>query len=158
MEFDSLESVQSLFDNTGLLDILVSFEEYLDSMDLFVFDEWINGEVLVGPIVSKYWVEITLKYKAENPPDPRGALLFKNSGCKIQTKFDIEKKPINIPLTMDEYRQEDDILKPKMQKIPVLLVKFTVPRKLLDPGSSTEYQIVDAENMTSMIAAPEGDE
>ncbi|AUS02650.1 hypothetical protein NVP2275O_069 [Vibrio phage 2.275.O._10N.286.54.E11] len=151
MDIDNLESIQNLYDNSGLLDVMLAFEEYLDGMDLYVFDNWINGEVVEGPKMSKYWVDVTLKYNADKAPDPRGALLFKNTGTDIQIRKDVEDVPIRIPLDPDDMQQVNNIQKPKIEEVPVILVKFTVPRKLIDPSSSDEYKIIDAENMTNIL-------
>ena len=73
MEYDVRGTVQKLFDDSGLMDILLGVEEYFDNADLYVFQGWIDGEIVEGPVVSKYWVEVTLKYDLDKMPDPRGA-------------------------------------------------------------------------------------
>lgn len=150
-DLNSLEHIQNLFDNNGLLDVLIAFEEYLDLSDLFVFKNWIDGEIVEGPIMSKYWVDVTLKYDADKTPDPRGALLFKNTGTTVQMRKDVQQVPIRIPLSPDDMQAEQTILKPKIDDIPVILVRFTVPRKLIDPSASDEYKIIDAENMSNIL-------
>ena len=151
MELNGIESIQNLYDNTGLLDVLLAFEEYLDSMDLFVFDNWIDGEIVEGPVMSKYWVDVTLKYKQSKAPDPRGALLFKNQGTTVKIRKDIENVPIRIVMGPEDLHQDGNIQKPNSERVPVVLVKFSVPRKLLDPSSSQEYKIVDAESMSNIL-------
>jgi len=142
MDFNNTETIQRLFDNEGLRSILLNIEEYFDNMDLYVFENWIDGEIVDGPIVSKYWVEMTLKYSKDRLPDPRGTCLFLNQGTKIEFRKDIEYIPVEIP------QDQNDLMpngKPKLRKEPVVLIKFTIPRKLVDPDSVVEYNILDKE-------------
>ncbi len=144
---DSNITIQNLYDQAGLLDILVSVEEYLDNMDLYAYKNWIEGEIVEGPIVSKYWVEVTLKYTRDVFPDPRGALIFENQGTLITIKKDYEVKPIQHP------RSEEDMQivataygigagkLPKDVREPILLVRFRIPRRLVDPASFDEYKL-----------------
>lgn len=44
--FDIKGTVQTLFDDSGMLDILLGIEEYFDNSDLYVFANWIKGEVV----------------------------------------------------------------------------------------------------------------
>ena len=163
MDLNSVDCIQKLYDNEGLLDMLLNIEEYLDSNDLYVFSNWINGEVVEGPFVSKYWIEFTLKYNSDAAPDPRGTLMFKNQGTKISIKLDIEHIPIRIPLDFDDLEMESQmngspVAKPRMEAVSVILVKFRIPRKLLDSGSVEEYKIVDAEHMANALINQDDDE
>lgn len=142
MDFSNAETIQRLFDNEGLRNILLNVEEYFDNMDLYVFDNWIDGEIVDGPNVSKYWVELTLKFDKDKLPDPRGTCLFLNQGTKIEFKRDFEYKPVEIPQNQNDLRTNG---KPRLVKHPVVLIKFTIPRKLVDPDSVEEYNIIDKE-------------
>lgn len=162
---DSNITIQNLYDQAGLLDILVSVEEYLDNMDLYAYKNWIEGEVVEGPIVSKYWVELTLKYTKDVFPDPRGALIFENQGTVITIKKDYEVKPIQHP------RSEEDMQivatsygtgagkLPKDVREPVLLVRFRIPRRLVDPASFDEYKLNSNDfNQNPLTPSDEGAE
>lgn len=144
---DTNMTIQNLYDQAGLLDILVSVEEYLDNMDLYAYKNWIKGEIVEGPIVSKYWVEITLKYTQECFPDPRGALIFENQGTMISIKKDFEVAPIKHPRSNDDLQIVATSVGtgtgklPKDERYPVLLVKFKIPRRLVDPASFDEYKL-----------------
>lgn len=142
MDYDIKGNIQKLFDEGGLQDILLSVEEYLDNMDLYVFKNWIDGEIVEGPIVSKYWVDLTLKYDADKMPDPRGAYLFHNQGTKIQVKKDVELVPRQV---MEPEDLDPETGKQVLDEKPVMLVRFTIPRRLVDAASVQEYQILDSE-------------
>ena len=170
MEYDVRGTVQKLFDDSGLMDILLGVEEYFDNADLYVFDNWIDGEIVEGPVVSKYWVEVTLKYDMDKMPDPRGAYLFENQGTKIMVRQDVERVIPKYAKDMDDLDIESG--KVKEEKVPVILIKFVIPRRLVDAASVEEYNLLDddmeetgdvpqdnmEEPMDDMEQAPEDEE
>ena len=170
MEYDVRGTVQKLFDDSGLMDILLGVEEYFDNADLYVFDNWIDGEIVEGPVVSKYWVEVTLKYDMGKMPDPRGAYLFENQGTKIMVRQDVERVIPKYAKDMDDLDIESG--KVKEEKVPVILIKFVIPRRLVDVASVEEYKLLDddmeetgdvpqdnmEEPMDDMEQAPEDEE
>lgn len=170
MEYDVRGTVQKLFDDSGLMDILLGVEEYFDNADLYVFQGWIDGEIVEGPVVSKYWVEVTLKYDMDKMPDPRGAYLFENQGTKIMVRQDVERVIPKYAKDMDDLDIESG--KVKEEKVPVILIKFVIPRRLVDAASVEEYNLLDddmeetgdvlqdnmEEPMDDMEQAPEDEE
>lgn len=170
MEYDVRGTVQKLFDDSGLMDILLGVEEYFDNADLYVFQGWIDGEIVEGPVVSKYWVEVTLKYDLDKMPDPRGAYLFENQGTKIMVRQDVERVIPKYAKDMDDLDIESG--KVKEEKVPVILIKFVIPRRLVDAASVEEYNLLDddmeetgdvpqdnmEEPMDDMEQAPEDEE
>lgn len=170
MEYDVRGTVQKLFDDSGLMDILLGVEEYFDNADLYVFQGWIDGEIVEGPVVSKYWVEVTLKYDLDKMPDPRGAYLFENQGTKIMVRQDVERVIPKYAKDMDDLDIESG--KVKEEKVPVILIKFVIPRRLVDAASVEEYKLLDddmeetgdvpqdnmEEPMDDMEQAPEDEE
>ena len=167
---NNTETVQRLFDDSSLLDILLGVEEYFDNADLYVFSNWIDGEIVEGPVVSKYWVEVTLKYDMDKMPDPRGAYLFENQGTKIMVRQDVERVIPKYAEDMDGLDIESG--KVKEEKVPVILIKFVIPRRLVDAASVEEYKLLDddmeetgdvpqdnmEEPMDDMEQAPEDEE
>ncbi len=168
MDYDTRQMIQKLFDDENSQNILLGVEEYFDNMDLYVFENWIDGEIVEGPISSKYWVEITLKYNLDKMPDPRGAYLFANQGTKIEVRKDVELVPKDFATDHNDFDPENP-RKVQMDEVPVILVKFTIPRRLVDASGVEEYQLMDdeleqesAEAMAQMTEAipvePEGEE
>lgn len=145
---DTNNTIQSLYDQSGLLDILLGVEEYFDNMDLYAYKNWIYGELIEGPIVSKYWVEVVFKYTQETFPDPVATKIFEKQGTKVSVKRDYEITPIQHP------RQESDmqtyiggnmgagVRKPKDERHPVILYRFQIPRRLVNPESFDEYKLM----------------
>lgn len=81
---DSYEFLRKLEGSQTLLNVLMAFEDYLDSMDIYAFKNWFGGEVIEGPIIERYWVTIALKYEREEMPDPQGGMRILKSGGKIK--------------------------------------------------------------------------
>lgn len=81
---DSYEFLRKLEGSQTLLNVLMAFEDYLDSMDIYAFKNWFNGEVIEGPIIERYWVTIALKYEHADMPDPQGGMRVLKSGGKIK--------------------------------------------------------------------------
>lgn len=141
---ETIDVIQDLYDKDGFLDILLEVEKYFDNMDLYAYTNWINGIVVEGPIVEKYWVTVILKYTKDIFPDVRGLLLFENTDTKIQIKRDFEKYPIPDPRSENEMSilstGSGSVKKPKEIIEPILLVKFQIPRTLVTPESFDEFK------------------
>ena len=146
---DSSQAVQNLYDQDGLLDILLGVEEYFDNMDLYAYKNWIYGEVVEGPIVSKYWVELTLKFDHDTFPDPIATKIFEKQGTKIFVRPDWEVYPIAHPRGNDDMQSvlgnAASMRKPKDERKAILLYKFQIPRRLVNPESFDEYKLMSSD-------------
>lgn len=123
------EIVKKLTSKEDLLSTALDIEDYFDNSSLYVFDNWIKGELVDGPIVKKYWIDITLKYPYHDMPDPTGGLRLTQNGTKITYRKAYEKipKPIKSP---SDY--EPGTRKPKMQLVPIWLVNVKIPRRFIN--------------------------
>lgn len=122
-----------LQDSPHLLDILVQMEDVLDSMDLYVFKNWIRGQVAEGPIVRRYWLSMTLKYAYDEMPDPRGALRLLKHGVRVdfeEAKYD-DKKAKNNDVENDDNK--------------VWLVHVSIPRRLVVQMNDASHDFYDDE-------------
>lgn len=164
---NSTNTIQRLYDQDGLLDILLGVEQYFDGMDLYAYKNWIEGEIVEGPTVTKYWVEVVLKYNQDTFPDPRALLIFERQGTKVLVSKTYENHPIEHPRSSDDMQSvigsHSSAQKPKNERVPVLLVKFQIPRRLVNPESFDEYKLMSADfNSNSLLQddteqAPEQD-
>lgn len=127
---NSVENVIArLSDNDDLVDIMISIEDYLDTNDLYSFKNWINGEIVDGPYVRKYWVKVTLKWVYEDMPDPDGALRLLKHGTKVFFRKSTEKVPVEIKSESD---YESGTRRPKMKTVKIWLVDLIIPRKFVE--------------------------
>lgn len=139
-------AIQNLYDQDGLLDILLGVEKYFDDMDLYAYKNWIYGELVEGPMVSKYWVEVTFKYDHDTFPDPMGTRVLEQQGTKIFIKRDFEVTPVAFPRNRNDMQavgtQSGSVSLPKDERIPVILYKFQIPRRIINPESFDEYKLM----------------
>jgi hypothetical protein len=121
--------VKRLDDNPDLVDVLISIEDYFDRNNLYVFKNWIDGELVDGPYVEPYWVKVTFKWPYKQMPDPSGGKRLLPHGTKILYHRDYENvpQPIKKP---DDY--EPGTHKPKIKKEKIWLVEMMIPRRFLD--------------------------
>ena len=153
--------INKLNQSSGLTDILIQVEDWIDSLDLYAFRNWFEGEVVEGPIVDRYWITIILQYEYNEMPDPQGALRLINHGArvgyqKIKKESTIDPRKINITAADDQINSWDQ---PQPQQnnqrtIPthdVWLVKIVVPRKFIDVNIDDDisYLKPDASNYIS---------
>jgi hypothetical protein len=119
--------LNALEETPHVLDILLELEDVIDSLDIYVFKNWIHGEVVDGPRIKRYWVTIMLQYKHEQMPDPRAGLRLLKHGILVSfEKGELEALP-NKPAE------------------PVWIVKLEVPRKLLSGMNNTATDYYDDE-------------
>jgi hypothetical protein len=121
--------VNKLANQPDLVGIMIDIEDYLDNNSLYVFDNWIKGVLVAGPIVKKYWVEVAFKYDLHDMPDPEGALRLTPHGTKVSFKKAEELVPVEIK-TPDDY--EPGTHKPRMKKKKVWLVYMRIPRRFVE--------------------------
>lgn len=129
-----------LRDSESLTDVLIQMEDFLDGLDLYVFKNWIEGEVIVGPEISRYWTKMVLKYDYDMMPDPTGGLrLIKHGAIVIFDKAQ-EERPREIK-TPGDYRP-DHYGKPIMDKVDVWLVEIRIPRRFIEELDDDDLELV----------------
>ncbi len=153
-EFNKInDTITSAFDSDSILNVLIDFEGVLDHLDIYAYENWEKGEVIQGPDLEKYWVTVTLMYPKKLMPNPDGALRIIERGGKVMFGEDTYLKPIKVsshedmesrkkPFTDSDAKQE---MRPKLIKIPVWLVKITLPRKFVNSQSSEKIRVSDTE-------------
>lgn len=125
----ALDALKKLTSQPNLIDIMVDVEDYLDNSNLYVFDNWLKGVLVRGPIVKKYWIEITLKYERDQMPDPEGGLRLTPHGTRVQFEKAQELRPEPIQTPSD---YEPGTMKPRMKAHHVWLVHMCIPRRFVE--------------------------
>jgi hypothetical protein len=132
------ENLNAIFDNKDLLDVLIDVEDVFDGLDLYAFANWIDGLVVSGPHVSRYWINVKLMYLHKNMPDPTGAQRLERHGCKIKyekTHFEQVKKvsPDDMEVRRDPAHPTTfNKTRAKKYKIPVWIVDIDLPKQFVD--------------------------
>ena len=122
------DNIKNLYLSDGSILSLIDFERVLDELDLYAFKNWIYGELVAGPEISRYNVSCTFMWPYKMMPDPKGARRLLPFDCKVKFK----KTEISIPIKIEE---PDDYIpgthKARLIKRPVWLVEITMPKSLM---------------------------
>ena len=86
---DIIRNTQSLYAVGPTLGILKDFERVLDELDVYVFDNWQDGELLEGPKDSRHFVTCSFMWPLDQMPDPVGGKRLLDRGCKVTFKKDL---------------------------------------------------------------------
>jgi hypothetical protein len=87
---DVINNIEQIYGSNNSLGLLKDFERVIDELDTYVYDNWIDGELVEGPIESRYFVECTFMWPKDKMPEPKGGLRLLEYGCKVQFGEDIE--------------------------------------------------------------------
>jgi hypothetical protein len=125
---DIIKNIESIYSTNSSLSTLKDFERVLDELDLYVYENWIDGELVEGPIVKRHWVKASFMWPRTKMPDPMGAKRLLDYGCKIQFERShlVEPKKIKSP---EDFRT--GTRKGKLEKHPIWIVHITIPKDLV---------------------------
>lgn len=149
-----LNTLKQIYDGSSSLDMLIEFEEILDTLHVYAYKNWIEGEVVGGPDVSRHWIEVSLMYPYDMMPDPTGALRLIHHGCYVHyAKYKLQKS-VEIIDTNDVELDKRGKRKPKKEIVPVWIVKISMPRHFVDEFDSEKIKINGEEiDMSEVTAA-----
>jgi hypothetical protein len=125
---DVIENTKDIFMSDSSLATLLDFERVLDELDLYVFANWKQGELVEGPIYEKYFVTCTFMWPHKMMPDPRGGKRLLEYDCEVYYMKEILQYPVKVK-TPDDYAPGTKM--PKMGKKPVWLVTIVMPKQLM---------------------------
>jgi hypothetical protein len=126
---DIIQNIETIYGSNNSLKLLKDFERVIDELDTYVYENWIDGEVVAGPIESRYFVECTFMWPKDKMPEPKGGLRLIDYGCKVQFAEDVISKVRKIK-TPDDIRP--GTRKGKIDHQPVWMVKISMPKKLMN--------------------------
>lgn len=125
---DVIKNTKEIYGANSTLGIIKDFERVLDELDMYVYENWIDGELVEGPIVNRYSVKCTFMWPAEKAPNPDAAKKLIDYDCDVKYKKDKLLVPRKI-LSPDDYRPGSK--KGKIDEKTVWLVTITMPKKLM---------------------------
>jgi len=125
---DIIENTKELYITDSSLSSLLDFERVLDELDLYVFANWKDGELVEGPVYEKYFVTCTFMWPYKLMPDPRGGERLLSYDCEVYYAKDQLEYPTDVK-SYDNF--EPNTKMPKMAKKPVWLVTIVMPKKLM---------------------------
>ena len=125
---DIIKNVQSLYAVGPTLSILKDFERVIDELDVYVFQNWEDGELLSGPRDSRHFVTCSFMWPADKMPDPAGGKRLLDRGCKVTYKKDELLKPREIK-SPEDYRP--GTTKGKIDAHDIWVVEIRMPKELI---------------------------
>ena len=133
------DTIKDIYLSDGSLSMLLDFEGVLDEIDLYAFKNWILGELVEGPEVSRYSVSCTFLWPGHLMPDPRGAKRLLPFDCKVKFKKTTMKIPKKVEVQDD--MRDGAINKPKLVQVPIWLVEITMPKNLISDIRSGSVEL-----------------
>jgi hypothetical protein len=122
-----IKNVESIYNTNTNMSVLKDVERVIDEMDLYVYKNWEDGELVSGPHVDRHWIKTSFMWPKDKMPDPSGAKRLLDYGCKIKYEktFLVEPRKIESP---DDFRPGTK--KGKLDRKPIWIVEILMPKKL----------------------------
>lgn len=124
---DVIKNIQDLYENSSNLSVLKDFERVLDEANLYVYENWEDGELAYGPIVDRHWITAAFMWPKDKMPSPIGGKRLVGLGCKVkyEKSYIVDVRPIRTP---DDIRPGTK--KGKLDKKPIWVVEIVMPKRL----------------------------
>ena len=151
-----IQNIQGIYESDTAFTVLKDFERVLDELDLYVYDNWEDGELVAGPKIGRYWVTCAFMWPRDLMPDPMGGKRLLDYDCKVSYKKDHILKPRKI-------RKPDDIRpgtkKGKLDREEIWVVEINMPKKLIVDIYSGYNEMIDINTEPGQApgAAPEAE-
>jgi hypothetical protein len=134
------QNTKDIYLSDGSLMTLIDFERVLDSLDIYAFKNWEIGELVQGPIISKYKVSCTFLWPENLMPDPRGGRRLLPFDCDVLFRRTMMKIPIKIE-EPDDYRPGTK--KARIIEKRVWLVEIVMPKSLMSDIRTGSIELQD---------------
>jgi len=124
---DVIRNIQDLYENNSSLAVLKDFERVLDQMDVYVYENWQDGELAYGPRVDRHWITAGFMWEADKMPNPVAGKRLTELGCKVtyQKSHLVEPRKISTP---EDIRPNSK--KGRLDRKPIWIVEITMPKKI----------------------------
>ena len=163
-----IDTLKNNINRQSALDVLMDFERVLDDQNIYTYANWIDGEVVEGPHIDKYWVTVTLMYPYEKMPDPEAAKRLLKHDWKVYYAKDVLISAAKLKDPSDsEPRDGMDGRRPggaramKIEK-DIWLVTLEIPRKFMQELAAASLananDAVDTSAVDSAIADGDGED
>ena len=141
--YDIVKNIEGIYDSNTSFQVLKDFERVLDELDIYVYENWEDGELAEGPKIERHWITCSFMWPRSKMPDPMGGKRLLDYDCKVTYKKDKIIRPRKI-------RKPDDIRpgtkKGKLDTLPIWVVEIMMPKKLIADiyggmKAMTDYEI-----------------
>lgn len=124
-----IKNIETIYSTNSSLSTLKDFERVLDEMNMYVYENWQDGELAAGPKVERHWVTASFMWPRDKMPNPMAAKRLVEYGCKVKYQKTHLLQPRQIK-TPDDLRP--GTRKGKLDHKPVWVVEITMPKKLVE--------------------------
>ena len=139
---DIIKNIDNLYNSDTAFTVLKDFERVIDELDIYVYENWEDGELAVGPKIDRHWITCSFVWEKDKMPDPMGAKRLTDYDCKVKYKKDSILVPRKIEKPED-FRPGTK--KGKLDRKPVWLVEIQMPISLIgDMYSGTREAMAQA--------------
>jgi hypothetical protein len=125
---DIINNIDGIYNNNTAFGVLKDFERVFDELDLYVYKNWEDGELVSGPRIERHWVTCSFMWPLDKMPDPMGGKRLLDYECKVRYHKDTLAVPRKIE-TPDDYRP--GTRKGKLDQEPVWVVEVQMPVTLI---------------------------
>jgi hypothetical protein len=129
-------------------------ESFLDDLDIYVFKNWFEGEVVDGPTIERHWVSMILKYPYNKMPDPEGGMRLLKYGTVVsfaraqeedtEDHEEHDLRDINAKPPVRGNDAENVLSREAPQLKDIWLVSIKIPRHFIDELQQMDNEL-DAE-------------
>lgn len=125
---DIVKNIQTVYDSNTAFHVLKDFERVIDELNLYVYENWQDGELCEGPKIERHWVTCSFMWPRKQMPNPEGGKRLLDYDCVVEYRKTHVLSPRKI-------RKPGDIRpgtkKGKLDRKPVWIVTIKMPKKLL---------------------------
>jgi len=126
--YNLVKNIERVYDSDTAFQVLKDFERVLDELDLYVYKNWNDGELLEGPTIDRHWISCKFMWSRSDMPDPMGGKRLLDYDCKVRYKKDYIIKPRKIKEPGDV---RPGTKKGKLDRHPIWVVEIQMPKKLI---------------------------
>lgn len=127
-QIDIIKNISTIYDSNNSLRILKDFERVIDELNIYVFKNWEDGELVSGPKVSRHFVECSFMWPEKKMPDPEGGKKLLDYDCEVSYGRDKLKKPRRVEEPSD-FRPNSK--KGKIDDHAIWIVNIKMPKQLI---------------------------
>lgn len=124
---DVIRNIQELYENNSSLAVLKDFERVLEETDMYVYENWEDGELAYGPKVDRHWITAGFMWEHAKMPNPVAAKRLTELGCKVRYQKSHLVEPRKIKTESD---LRPGTKKGKLDRKAIWIVEITMPKKL----------------------------
>lgn len=146
---DIISNIEQIYGSNNSLSLLKDFERVIDELDVYVYDHWIDGELVDGPRESRYYVECTFMWPKDKLPEPKGGKRLLEYGCKVQVA-ESQIAQVRKIKTPDDIRP--GTRKGKIDHRDIWMIKISMPKKLMS-DINRGYSELDKNKIEDVVNA-----